>query len=115
MAAPGKMLVDFGMRRAHDDEAEAFEHFAQSQPDNVVLLIDTYDTERGAEKVVALAPRLNEQGIAIKGVRLDSGDLADHAFRVRKLQLCDEYKVSLSPALRNLVADGGYAYRIRPE
>jgi len=109
MAAPGKMLVDFGMRRAHgaeagllaaranylagftgsatvlaaqefgipvfgtmahsyiethDDEAEAFEHFAQSQPDNVVLLIDTYDTERGAEKVVALAPRLREQGVA---------------------------------------------------
>ena len=130
MAAPGKMLVDFGMRRAHgaeagllaarasylagftgsatvlaaqefgipvfgtmahsyiethDDESEAFEHFAQSQPDNVVLLIDTYDTERGAEKVVALAPRLHEQGIAIKAVRLDSGDLADHAIKVRRI------------------------------
>jgi nicotinate phosphoribosyltransferase len=34
---------------------------------------------------------------------------------LRKLQLCDEYKVSLSPALRNLVAEGAYAYRIRPE
>jgi nicotinate phosphoribosyltransferase len=30
---------------------------------------------------------------------------------LRKLQLCDEYKVSLSPALRNLVADGGYDLR----
>jgi hypothetical protein len=32
-----------------------------------------------------------------------------------KMLVCDEYKVSLSSALRNLVADGGYAYRIRPE
>src|SRR6201997_5180689 len=85
LAAPGKLLVDFGMRRAHgaeagllaarasylagfagtatvlagflygvpvygtmahsfvqahDDEAEAFEDFANTQPDNVVLLID---------------------------------------------------------------------------
>src|SRR5687768_7606880 len=34
--------------QAHDDELEAFEHFALAQPDNVILLIDTYDTERAA-------------------------------------------------------------------
>jgi nicotinate phosphoribosyltransferase len=51
----------------------------------VVLLIDTYDTEAAADKVVALADRLRAQGIAIQGVRLDSGDLADHARRVRRI------------------------------
>ena len=71
--------------QAHDDEAEAFEHFANTQPDNVVLLIDTYDTEAAAEKVVALAPRLQQKGIHIKGVRLDSGDLADLARKVRRI------------------------------
>lgn len=71
--------------QAHDDETAAFEHFAHAQPDNVVLLIDTYDTEAAAEKVVALAPRLREQGIPVKGVRLDSGDLADLAFKVRRI------------------------------
>lgn len=71
--------------QAHMDESQAFEHFAQAQPENVVLLIDTYDTEKGAEKVVTLAPRLQEKGITIKGVRLDSGDLADHAFKVRRI------------------------------
>jgi nicotinate phosphoribosyltransferase len=71
--------------QAHDDEAEAFEHFAFANPDNVVLLIDTYDTERAAEKVVELAPRLQAQGIAVKGVRLDSGDLAEHARQVRRI------------------------------
>src|SRR5712692_4215937 len=130
LAAPGKELVDFGLRRAHgeeagllaarasspvgfsgtapvqagalfgipvygtvahsfiqahEDEMEAFEHFALAQPDHVVLLLDTYDTEAAARKVVALAPRLQKRGIAIQGVRLDSGNLADHARRVRRI------------------------------
>jgi nicotinate phosphoribosyltransferase len=71
--------------QAHEDEIEAFEHFARAQPENVVLLLDTYDTEAAARKVVALAPRLRAQGIAIRGVRLDSGNLADHARRVRRI------------------------------
>ena len=53
--------------------------------DNVVLLIDTWDTEGAAHKVVVLAPRLAAAGIRIKGVRIDSGDLAEHARRVRRI------------------------------
>ncbi|MCA8333491.1 nicotinate phosphoribosyltransferase [Burkholderia cepacia] len=71
--------------QAHDDEALAFEHFARSQPDNALLLIDTYDTERAAYKVVELAPRLARDGVRIKGVRIDSGDLAAHARNVRAI------------------------------
>lgn len=71
--------------QAHADEALAFEHFAHAQPDNVVLLIDTWDTEAAAHKVVALAPRLASAGIRIKGVRIDSGDLAEHARKVRAI------------------------------
>jgi len=71
--------------QAHKDESVAFEHFAQAQPDNVVLLIDTYDTEAGAHHVVALAPQLTAKGISVKGVRLDSGDLAEHARNVRRI------------------------------
>ncbi len=70
---------------AHEDEVAAFEHFASAQPGNVVLLLDTYDTEAAARKVVTLAPRLKKKGITIKGVRLDSGDLADHARKVRRI------------------------------
>ena len=53
--------------------------------DQVTLLLDTYDTEAAAKKVVLLAPRLARDGIAVRGVRLDSGDLADHARRVRAI------------------------------
>src|SRR6516165_831412 len=71
--------------QAHDNETRAFEHFAHSHPRGLVLLIDTYDTERAAGLVVALAPRLAAQGITIAGVRIDSGDLGEHARRVRRL------------------------------
>ena len=130
LAAPGKLLVDFGLRRAHgaeagllaarasyiagfagtatvlaeerfgiplygtmahsfieahDDEMLAFEHFARARPHDVTLLIDTYDTERAAHEVVALAKQLQGDGIAIRGVRLDSGDLATLSRRVRAI------------------------------
>jgi len=71
--------------QAHRDEATAFTHFAEAQPDNVVLLIDTYNTEAAARTVAALAPSLREKGLLVKGVRLDSGDLGDHARKVRRI------------------------------
>jgi len=69
--------------QVHDDERQAFKDFARSRPEGVVLLIDTHDTEAGARKVVELAPRLKADGIAIRGVRIDSGDLAAAARKVR--------------------------------
>jgi nicotinate phosphoribosyltransferase len=90
MAEPGFEVPVFGTMghsfvQAHQDERQAFEHFAEAQPDNVILLLDTYDTQRGAETVVTLAPRLRDKGITIKGVRLDSGDLVEQSRRVRRI------------------------------
>ncbi len=48
-------------------------------------MIDTYDTEAAAQTLVPLARKLREEGIAIAAVRLDSGDLAEHARRVRAI------------------------------
>jgi nicotinate phosphoribosyltransferase len=69
----------------HDDEIAAFEDFARARPDGVVLLIDTFDTEAGARKVVELAPKLKKDGIAIRGVRIDSGDLIAVSRKVRDI------------------------------
>ncbi len=135
LIAPGKQLVDFGLRRAHaaeagllaarasyiagyagtasvlagerfgiplfgtmahsfvqafDSEMAAFEAFARSRPQNLTLLIDTYDTEAAAGKVVALAKRLAPEGIEVGAVRLDSGDL-----------------IALSKAVRRILDEGG--------
>lgn len=130
LAAPGKILLDFGLRRAHsaeagllaaragylagftgtatvpaaalygipifgtmahsfiqahEDEKQAFVDFARARPHGVVILLDTYDTEVAAQSLVELAPGLTAEGIELAGVRLDSGDLADHAFKVRRI------------------------------
>jgi nicotinate phosphoribosyltransferase len=71
--------------QAHDSEMAAFENYARSHPENITFLIDTYDTEAAAHKVVQLAPKLGRDGIRIRAVRLDSGDLAQHARNVRKI------------------------------
>ena len=130
LAARDRLLVDFGMRRAHGDEAAllsarasflagfdgssnmlagmrwgvplfgtmahsfvqahqdellAFEHFARSHPRATTLLIDTYDTEAAAQALLPLVRKLAEEGILIQAVRLDSGDLGEHARRVRTI------------------------------
>ena len=58
---------------------------ARSRPDNLTLLIDTYDTQAGARKVVALAPALAARGITVRAVRLDSGDLIALSKSVRRI------------------------------
>ena len=71
--------------QAHASEREAFRNFARSWPNDVILLIDTYDTEAGAKTVVELAPALAEEGIRVKGVRLDSGDMIALSRAVRRI------------------------------
>lgn len=71
--------------QAHDDEIQAFENFAKSWPNDIVLLLDTYETETAAEKVVLLAKRLQKEGVEVRGVRLDSGDLKVLSRKVREI------------------------------
>ena len=71
--------------QAHESEHEAFLHFADSHPENTTILLDTYDTEAAAKKVVALSGELREKGMHIRGVRLDSGDMIELSRRVRSI------------------------------
>lgn len=71
--------------QAHEVELAAFEHFARSHPRATTLLIDTYDTEAAARSLLPLVQRLAAEGIAVQAVRLDSGDLGQHARRVRAI------------------------------
>jgi nicotinate phosphoribosyltransferase len=71
----------------YDHEADAFRDFVASRPQGTTLLIDTYDPERAAKRVIALARELeaNGKGRPIRAVRIDSGDLAGQARRVRAI------------------------------
>ena len=68
---------------AFPDETEAFRAYARDFPDGSVLLIDTYDTVEGARRAAAVANELRTEGVTIRAVRLDSGDLAGLARTVR--------------------------------
>ena len=68
---------------AHDDEAEAFRAFAEQYPETV-LLVDTYDTLDGVRTVVDLAEALGDD-FQVRGIRLDSGDLAALAHEARSI------------------------------
>jgi nicotinate phosphoribosyltransferase len=130
LVAPGKTLVDFGLRRtpsldagltaaraaylagfaatsnvsagerygipvsgtvAHSyiesfpSELDAFRAFARTYPGDPILLIDTYDTLRGAEHATIVARELAQEGRRVRAVRLDSGDLAELSRAVREI------------------------------
>ncbi len=65
----------------HESEEEAFRAYIQTYPKDVVLLIDTYDTRKGAET----AARLALEGLPITGVRIDSGNISEIVPQVRKI------------------------------
>lgn len=61
--------------QAHPDETDAFRTFARHHREATVLLVDTYDTPRGVGRAIEVAREMREQGVELRGVRLDSGDL----------------------------------------
>ena len=69
------------------DEFEAFKRYAEVYPDNVVLLTDTYDVlHSGIPNAIRVAKEVLEpMGKRLKGVRLDSGDLAYLSKNVRRM------------------------------
>jgi nicotinate phosphoribosyltransferase len=63
---------------AFPSEKEAFAQFARSMPENCYLLADTYNTLEGVKNAIAIKKSL-------KGIRLDSGDLAYLSQKTRKM------------------------------
>ena len=61
-----------------DKEIDSFKTYFDIYDENSILLIDTYDTEKAAEKCAQFKNKIN-------GVRIDSGDLINHAIKVRKI------------------------------
>lgn len=77
----------------HEDEVSSFENYVATFPAGTILLIDTYDTRRGAERAARVA------GDKLRGVRLDSGDLDALSREVRAIldrEGCPEAKIVAS-------------------
>ncbi len=63
---------------AFDSEQEAFEGYYRCFGEHAILLIDTYEVLEGAETAARVAPDM-------RGVRIDSGDMARLSKQVRRL------------------------------
>lgn len=70
--------------QSFEDELTAFRKYAEYYPDNCILLVDTYSTlNSGLPNAIKVAKELEERGYKLKGIRLDSGDLAYYARKAR--------------------------------
>jgi len=63
---------------AFDTELESFQKYYEVFPETTILLIDTYDIEKGARNAARV-------GRLLRGVRLDSGDIAAQSKMVRRI------------------------------
>lgn len=80
--AAGTMAHSFV--ESYPEELTAFRRFAEVHQSQTVLLLDTYNTlESGLPNAITVARELEQRGERLKGVRLDSGDLAQLARAVR--------------------------------
>ncbi len=72
---------------AFDTEYEAFLKYAKHNPENTIFLVDTYDVLRsGVPNAIRVANEyLKPNGLSLKGIRIDSGDLAYLSKEARKM------------------------------
>ncbi len=68
-----------------DDEQTAFDAYADAQPDNVSLLVDTYDSLTGVRHAIETGKRLRARDRSLDAIRLDSGDLAYLSIEARRM------------------------------
>lgn len=71
----------------YDSELDAFKAYCESFPDNATLLVDTYNVlKSGVPNAIKAAKEILEpMGKRLKGIRLDSGDLAYLSIESRKM------------------------------
>lgn len=79
---PVKGTMAHSYIQAHEDEQRAFLEFTRLYPDTV-LLVDTYDTLQGVDRVIRLARELGPD-FRVSAIRLDSGDLGTLSRQARE-------------------------------
>lgn len=85
---PSKGTMSHSFIQSYNCELDAFRTYAKYNPDNLILLVDTYNTlESGIPHAIEVFKELREKGSLQKGygIRLDSGDLAYLSKQARKM------------------------------
>jgi nicotinate phosphoribosyltransferase len=72
--------------QSFENEYQAFQKFAEINPEKCILLVDTYDTlKQGIRNAIRIAREMEKKGQKLFGIRLDSGDLAYLSKKARKM------------------------------
>jgi len=72
--------------QAFPDELASFRAYADSFPDSAILLVDTYDSlKSGVPHAITVARELRGRGHELRGIRIDSGDLAYLSHEARRM------------------------------
>jgi len=72
--------------QSYPDELTAFRKYAQSFPQNCMLVVDTYNTlNSGIPNAITVAKEMEQNGHKLYGIRLDSGDLAYLSKKAREI------------------------------
>ncbi len=83
-----KGTMSHALVMSFEDEYDAFEAFARLNPNNVVVLVDSYDTlKSGVTNAIKLFTKLKAEGgcKGNYGIRIDSGDLSYLSKEARKM------------------------------
>lgn len=72
--------------QAFPDELSSFRAYADAYPAHTILLVDTYDTlASGIPNAITVARELRAKGHELRGIRIDSGDLAYLSHEARRM------------------------------
>ncbi|MGI0107282.1 nicotinate phosphoribosyltransferase [Salinimicrobium sp. WS361] len=89
--------------QSYENELDAFRDFAEIHPKNTILLVDTYNTlKSGIPNAIQVGKEMESRGEKLKGIRLDSGDLAYLSRKSREMldkAGLDYVKISVSNQL----------------
>jgi len=67
------------------EELDSFLAYSNTFPKATILLVDTYNTKKGIENAITTGLYLKEKGHQLKGIRLDSGNIASLSKLARKM------------------------------
>ncbi len=70
---------------SYKNEMGAFQALAKFGGKNMALLIDTYDFDAGVKNFIKVAQQNKKNGIEMRAIAIDSGDLCKLSFRARKM------------------------------
>ncbi len=93
---------------SHESEEQAFRNFVDVHGDKSILLIDSFDTIKGARLAARLYQEYKRRGVRFRGVRIDSGDLLVFSRRVKNIferSGCPELAIFVSGGLDEFEID----------